>query len=58
MSGNKRSSQVLSAGRGHKNVVPDSNAAGDPLVELANPTNEFGREFRILSFRWLNDDEI
>ena len=30
----------------------------DFLRELANPGSPFGRQFRIVSFRWLNEDEI
>ncbi len=37
--------------------VPSA-AGGDALAELANPTSPFGRAFRIISFRWLNRDEI
>ncbi|MCH8514527.1 MAG: hypothetical protein LAT83_23130 [Kiritimatiellae bacterium] len=33
--------------------------SGDDLLrELANPSSPFGRQFRVLSFRWLNEDEI
>lgn len=37
----------------------DGNLSGDALLrELANPSSPFGRQFRVLSFRWLNEDEI
>jgi hypothetical protein len=42
--------------------VPDpmdpGNSGGSALKELSNPSSPFGREFRMISFRWLNPEEI
>ncbi|MES2981524.1 MAG: hypothetical protein V4727_04345 [Verrucomicrobiota bacterium] len=35
-----------------------SNASSGTLKELSNPTSPFGRQFRMISFRWLNANEI
>ncbi|MCC5848869.1 MAG: hypothetical protein JJU29_12335 [Verrucomicrobia bacterium] len=41
-------------------VIPNPNALTAPQIrqELNMPTSPFGRQFRIVSFRWLNEDEI
>jgi hypothetical protein len=28
------------------------------MADLVDPGSEFGRKFRVISFRWLNSDEI
>ncbi len=33
-------------------------ASGGALSELSNPSSPFGRQFRMISFRWLNPNEI
>lgn len=38
-------------------ACPDTNA-GDVLEELAMPSSRFGRQFRIVSFRWLSAEEV
>lgn len=38
-------------------ACPDRNA-GEVLEELASPTSRFGRQFRIVSFRWLSPEEV
>jgi hypothetical protein len=38
--------------------VASSVGAGNPLSDLVNPASRFGRSFRMLSFRWLNRNEI
>jgi hypothetical protein len=38
--------------------VEDPSASGDALSELVEPSSEFGRSFRITSFRWLSPNEI
>lgn len=38
--------------------VGDPSASGDALSELVEPSSEFGRSFRITSFRWLSPNEI
>lgn len=38
--------------------LPPSTTAKPALQELANPSSPFGRTFRILSFRWLNPQEV
>lgn len=38
--------------------MPVSSGGGSTLEELANPSSEFGRQFKIRSFRWLNSEEI
>ncbi len=35
-----------------------SSGTGSFLSELTNPTSKFGRKFNIISFRWLNANEI
>lgn len=34
------------------------NSSDEALKELANPSSPFGRKFRMISFRWLNPNEI
>jgi len=36
----------------------DASSSTDPLMELANPSSKFGRTLRMVSFRWLNKNEI
>ena len=38
--------------------VPHSAANSNPLVELVKPGSRFGRSFQIISFRWLNANEV
>jgi len=42
--------------------IPDPvlNPSSEQTVseELANPSSTFGRQFRVLSFRWLNPEEL
>ncbi len=38
-------------------LTPDT-AAKPPLEELAQPSNPFGRQFHIISFRWMHPDEV
>jgi hypothetical protein len=44
--------------------VPDPVIGGPPLApeaylrELANPSSPFGRQFKIVSFRWLNEEDL
>ena len=38
--------------------VPQTGASSDPLAELVNPSSRFGRSFRLISFRWLNANEV
>jgi hypothetical protein len=38
--------------------VASSAGAVNPLSDLVNPASRFGRSFRMLSFRWLNRNEI
>ena len=38
--------------------VPNPESTASPLKELASPTSPFGRQFRIVSFRWLAPEEI
>ncbi|HEX5790214.1 MAG TPA: hypothetical protein VFY13_03625 [Luteolibacter sp.] len=38
--------------------VASSSASTASLKELSNPTSPFGRQFRMISFRWLNPNEI
>lgn len=38
--------------------VEDSSSNASSLAELVTPSSEFGRSFRITSFRWLSPDEI
>jgi len=33
-------------------------SSGTALQELSNPSSPFGREFRLISFRWLNPEEL
>jgi hypothetical protein len=37
---------------------PLTGSGSDALQELSNPSSPFGRKFRMISFRWLNPDEI
>lgn len=38
-------------------ACPDRNS-GEVLEELASPTSPFGRQFRLVSFRWLSPEEV
>lgn len=38
--------------------VPHSQSSQDALSELAEPSSQFGRRFKITSFRWLHPEEI
>jgi hypothetical protein len=37
---------------------PGSLDAAQIRAELANPSSPFGRQFRVVSFRWLNEEDI
>jgi hypothetical protein len=37
---------------------PLDGSGTDALKELSNPSSPYGRKFRMISFRWLNPDEI
>lgn len=38
--------------------VSNGTPSPDPLAELIDPSSEFGRTFRVTSFRWLHSDEL
>lgn len=38
--------------------VPPTQSTQSQLAELSNPSSPFGRQFKIISFRWLNPQEI
>ncbi|WP_309385883.1 hypothetical protein [Cerasicoccus frondis] len=40
--------------------IPDPviNTSTPTRSELANPPTEFGRQFRVIAFRWLNNDDV
>jgi Tfp pilus assembly protein PilX len=38
--------------------VPDSSVTQSPMEALVNPAGNYGRNFRVLSFRWLSPNEI
>lgn len=38
--------------------VESAGTGGSMLQELSNPLSAFGRQFRLISFRWLNPNEI
>lgn len=38
--------------------VVSGGSGGSALQELSNPSSPFGRQFRMISFRWLNSNEI
>jgi hypothetical protein len=38
-------------------AILDPSSGNTPLQQLESPTSRFGRQFKIISFRWLDEDE-